>query len=246
MLHFWKDDLRLIEYFWCSNMAALCNLHPPKCALLPIHKNKKAPQTSGKTFYWSEIRCFHSSLLMQNFQINIKMKWWKWANQAFAEDMNTTYQPCVWCVASMAPLCHVFIFICKLFLDCDSPVDLLLSLFSFPARGSSDDPSLSSVVCHSPLSNLGHCRKGSTLSFSVGFQILRPGLYEVRVDEEVTDARVCSCGFLAVLYWNSRTCLKMRTIISQRNVSMYVWGALLTGAFRVWPRTTSAVSLPCD
>lgn len=47
------------------------------------------------------------------------------------------------------------------------------------ARGSSDDPSLSSVVCHSPLSNLGHCRKGSTLSFSVGFQILRPGLYEL-------------------------------------------------------------------
>lgn len=47
------------------------------------------------------------------------------------------------------------------------------------ARGSSDDPSLSSVVCHSPLSNLGQCRKGSTLSFSVGFQILRPGLYEL-------------------------------------------------------------------
>ncbi|XP_055004841.1 trafficking protein particle complex subunit 14 isoform X1 [Boleophthalmus pectinirostris] len=46
------------------------------------------------------------------------------------------------------------------------------------ARGS-DDPSLSSVVCLSPLSNLGHCRKGSTLSFSVGFQILRPGLYEL-------------------------------------------------------------------
>ncbi|KAK7880226.1 hypothetical protein WMY93_033109 [Mugilogobius chulae] len=46
-------------------------------------------------------------------------------------------------------------------------------------RGLSDDSSLSSVVCLSPLSNLGHCRRGSTLSFSVGFQILRPGLYEL-------------------------------------------------------------------
>uniref|UniRef100_A0AAV2K383 Microtubule associated protein 11 n=1 Tax=Knipowitschia caucasica TaxID=637954 RepID=A0AAV2K383_KNICA len=46
------------------------------------------------------------------------------------------------------------------------------------ARGHTDSD-LSSVVCLSPLSNLGQCRRGSTLSFSVGFQILRPGLYEL-------------------------------------------------------------------
>uniref|UniRef100_A0A672YBX6 Microtubule associated protein 11 n=1 Tax=Sphaeramia orbicularis TaxID=375764 RepID=A0A672YBX6_9TELE len=42
-----------------------------------------------------------------------------------------------------------------------------------------EDTALAAVVCHTPLSNLGHCRKGSTLSFSVAFQILRPGLYEL-------------------------------------------------------------------
>lgn len=47
------------------------------------------------------------------------------------------------------------------------------------ARAQGDDAALAAVVCHSPLSNLGQCRKGSTLSFSVGFQILRPGLYEL-------------------------------------------------------------------
>ncbi|XP_031162611.1 microtubule-associated protein 11-like isoform X1 [Sander lucioperca] len=46
-------------------------------------------------------------------------------------------------------------------------------------RGPVDDSPLAAVVCHSPLSNLGHCRKGSTLSFSVAFQILKPGLYEL-------------------------------------------------------------------
>lgn len=46
-------------------------------------------------------------------------------------------------------------------------------------RGQSEDTTLAAVVCHTPLSNLGHCRKGSTLSFSVAFQILKPGLYEV-------------------------------------------------------------------
>uniref|UniRef100_A0A8C2XDU6 Trafficking protein particle complex subunit 14 n=1 Tax=Cyclopterus lumpus TaxID=8103 RepID=A0A8C2XDU6_CYCLU len=45
-------------------------------------------------------------------------------------------------------------------------------------RGQTDD-SLAAVVCHSPLSNLGHCRKGSTVSFRVAFQILKPGLYEL-------------------------------------------------------------------
>eukprot|EP00066_Takifugu_rubripes_P006210 XP_003970822.1 PREDICTED: uncharacterized protein C7orf43 homolog [Takifugu rubripes] len=46
-------------------------------------------------------------------------------------------------------------------------------------RGQGEDSSLSAVICHAPLSNLGQCRKGSTLSFSVAFQILKPGLYEL-------------------------------------------------------------------
>ncbi|XP_071369378.1 trafficking protein particle complex subunit 14-like [Centroberyx affinis] len=46
-------------------------------------------------------------------------------------------------------------------------------------RGQGEDTALAAVVCHTPLSNLGHCRKGSTLSFSVAFQILRAGLYEL-------------------------------------------------------------------
>lgn len=50
----------------------------------------------------------------------------------------------------------------------------------FSGRGQGEDTALAAVVCHTPLSNLGHCRKGSTLSFSVAFQILKPGLYEVR------------------------------------------------------------------
>ncbi|XP_056450763.1 trafficking protein particle complex subunit 14-like [Gadus chalcogrammus] len=47
------------------------------------------------------------------------------------------------------------------------------------SRGHCDDADLSAVVCHTPLSNLGHCRRGSTLSFTVAFQILKPGLYEL-------------------------------------------------------------------
>ncbi|CAL8365303.1 unnamed protein product [Lota lota] len=46
-------------------------------------------------------------------------------------------------------------------------------------RGHCDEVDLGAVVCHTPLSNLGHCRKGSTLSFTVAFQILKPGLYEL-------------------------------------------------------------------
>ncbi|KAL3043123.1 hypothetical protein OYC64_020942 [Pagothenia borchgrevinki] len=46
-------------------------------------------------------------------------------------------------------------------------------------RGVCDEASLVPVVCRSPLSNLGYCRKGSTISFSVNFQILKPGLYEL-------------------------------------------------------------------
>lgn len=38
---------------------------------------------------------------------------------------------------------------------------------------------LDSIVCHTPLNNLGFSRKGSALTFSVAFQALRTGLFEV-------------------------------------------------------------------
>lgn len=41
------------------------------------------------------------------------------------------------------------------------------------------DPSVGAVVCRSPLNNLGQCRKGSTLSFTVAFQIVKTGLFEM-------------------------------------------------------------------
>uniref|UniRef100_A0A8C3QL10 Microtubule associated protein 11 n=1 Tax=Cyanoderma ruficeps TaxID=181631 RepID=A0A8C3QL10_9PASS len=44
------------------------------------------------------------------------------------------------------------------------------------SRGSVD-----SVVCHSPLTNLGYSRKGSARTFQVAFQALRAGLFEVSV-----------------------------------------------------------------
>ncbi|XP_030921259.1 microtubule-associated protein 11, partial [Geospiza fortis] len=40
--------------------------------------------------------------------------------------------------------------------------------------------SLDSVVCHTPLTNLGYSRKGSARTFRVAFQALRAGLFEVR------------------------------------------------------------------
>lgn len=47
-------------------------------------------------------------------------------------------------------------------------------------RGSGQQDSGSgSVVCQSPLNYLGRCNKGSTLSFSVAFQILQTGLFEL-------------------------------------------------------------------
>ncbi|TSL34611.1 hypothetical protein Baya_6824 [Bagarius yarrelli] len=46
-------------------------------------------------------------------------------------------------------------------------------------RGQKEDPAVNAVVCHSPLSNLGYCRKGSTISVSVAFQILKAGLFEL-------------------------------------------------------------------
>ncbi|XP_029137620.2 trafficking protein particle complex subunit 14 [Labrus bergylta] len=46
-------------------------------------------------------------------------------------------------------------------------------------RGGAKDAMLDSVVCQSPLNHLGRCKKGSVLSFSVAFQILHSGLFEL-------------------------------------------------------------------
>uniref|UniRef100_A0A3Q3NJU8 Microtubule-associated protein 11-like n=1 Tax=Mastacembelus armatus TaxID=205130 RepID=A0A3Q3NJU8_9TELE len=56
---------------------------------------------------------------------------------------------------------------------------LAVRLVWTPEGQCGEDTALAAVICHTPLSNLGHCRKGSTLSFSVAFQILKPGLYEL-------------------------------------------------------------------
>ncbi|XP_063326475.1 trafficking protein particle complex subunit 14-like isoform X3 [Pelmatolapia mariae] len=45
--------------------------------------------------------------------------------------------------------------------------------------GSQQDPSVGAVVCQSPLNNLGQCEKGSILSFTVAFQILKTGIFEL-------------------------------------------------------------------
>ncbi|CAI5677405.1 unnamed protein product [Oreochromis niloticus] len=45
--------------------------------------------------------------------------------------------------------------------------------------GSQQDPSVGAVVCQSPLNNLGQCKKGSILSFTVAFQILKTGIFEL-------------------------------------------------------------------
>ncbi|KAK2900300.1 trafficking protein particle complex subunit 14 isoform X1 [Channa argus] len=46
-------------------------------------------------------------------------------------------------------------------------------------RGGERNPGVGTVVCQSPFNNLGQCSKGSTLSFSVAFQILSTGLFEL-------------------------------------------------------------------
>ncbi|KAM8747199.1 trafficking protein particle complex subunit 14 isoform 2-T2 [Acanthopagrus schlegelii] len=46
-------------------------------------------------------------------------------------------------------------------------------------RGGQQDTGKGSVVCHSPFNRLGHCRKGSSISFTVAFQILTTGLFEL-------------------------------------------------------------------
>uniref|UniRef100_A0A669DV54 Uncharacterized protein n=2 Tax=Oreochromis TaxID=8139 RepID=A0A669DV54_ORENI len=48
-------------------------------------------------------------------------------------------------------------------------------------RESMADPSVGAVVCQSPLNNLGQCKKGSILSFTVAFQILKTGIFEMMV-----------------------------------------------------------------
>ncbi|XP_038642832.1 microtubule-associated protein 11 isoform X2 [Scyliorhinus canicula] len=41
------------------------------------------------------------------------------------------------------------------------------------------ETTLHSVVCHTPLSHLGYCKKGSTVTYKVAFQVLRTGLFEL-------------------------------------------------------------------
>ncbi|XP_026208954.1 microtubule-associated protein 11-like [Anabas testudineus] len=45
--------------------------------------------------------------------------------------------------------------------------------------GGEQDSDVGAVICQSSMNNLGQCRKGSTLSFTVAFQILRTGLFEL-------------------------------------------------------------------
>lgn len=72
------------------------------------------------------------------------------------------------CVCVQSPVIHL-----------TQQLSQISCLYVCLGRGQGEDSSLSAVICHTPLSNLGQCRKGSTLSFSVAFQILKPGLYEV-------------------------------------------------------------------
>lgn len=75
----------------------------------------------------------------------------------------------------------LFTFTPPLVLNFSLILQLIFSSFSLvpTGRGQKEDPAVNAVVCHSPLSNLGYCRKGSTLSVSVAFQILKAGLFEV-------------------------------------------------------------------
>ncbi|XP_032870582.1 trafficking protein particle complex subunit 14 [Amblyraja radiata] len=41
------------------------------------------------------------------------------------------------------------------------------------------ETALGSVICHTPLNHLGQCRKGTALTYSVAFQGLRAGLFEL-------------------------------------------------------------------
>ncbi|XP_059831141.1 trafficking protein particle complex subunit 14 [Hypanus sabinus] len=41
------------------------------------------------------------------------------------------------------------------------------------------EATMGSVVCHTPLNHLGYCKKGSTVTYSVAFQALRAGLFEL-------------------------------------------------------------------
>ncbi|KAL4007625.1 hypothetical protein ACER0C_001477 [Sarotherodon galilaeus] len=57
--------------------------------------------------------------------------------------------------------------------------DFLAARLIWNSEGGSQDPSVGAVVCQSPLNNLGQCKKGSILSFTVAFQILKTGIFEV-------------------------------------------------------------------
>ncbi|CAB1345509.1 unnamed protein product, partial [Coregonus sp. 'balchen'] len=71
---------------------------------------------------------------------------------------------------------------------------LAVRLVWTPEGRGRQDPSVSSVVCHSPLNNLGQCRKGSTLSFTVAFQILKAGLFELSQHMKLKLQFTASCS----------------------------------------------------
>ncbi|CAB1426148.1 unnamed protein product [Pleuronectes platessa] len=52
-------------------------------------------------------------------------------------------------------------------------------IWNSEAQSHQQDARDEAVVCQSPINNLGQCSKGSTLSFTVAFQILRTGLFEL-------------------------------------------------------------------
>ncbi|XP_059498678.1 trafficking protein particle complex subunit 14 isoform X2 [Stegostoma tigrinum] len=41
------------------------------------------------------------------------------------------------------------------------------------------ETTVNSVVCHTPLNHLGYCKKGSSVTYKVAFQVLRTGLFEL-------------------------------------------------------------------
>ncbi|KAL4007623.1 hypothetical protein ACER0C_001475 [Sarotherodon galilaeus] len=61
--------------------------------------------------------------------------------------------------------------------------DFLAARLIWNSEGGSQDPSVGAVVCQSPLNNLGQCKKGSILSFTVAFQILKTGIFEIQATE---------------------------------------------------------------
>ncbi len=133
------------------------------------------------------------------------MKWRLGHNQGqirtFISCMSSTSQ-CAWLVWVWLWIQHCFLLYVLVVFD---------PLF-FLGRGQKEDPAVNAVVCHSPLSNLGYCRKGSTISVSVAFQILRAGLFEVKI--HYVCVCVCVWDILAIPYFISLPSTKPMSYIT--------------------------------